>query len=177
MSSQVNISISKSESENLRCSYCRDDFGEVELWVCPACEAKLHKECYDELGKCATLGCKGESETSTIDSLSEGEDESLGVIDVPSAPERLRLFLSLVLLTPITLIFVALTLFIFFITIYQTLAAITPLEPLKHTSDQILGLVVISVIVGGLCYALLSIYKDTVKRFLKRDHPPDSQDE
>jgi len=28
------------------------------IWVCNQCRTRLHQECYDELGRCTTLGCR-----------------------------------------------------------------------------------------------------------------------
>lgn len=40
-----------------RCSYCHDDLGSEPVMVCPRCETRFHRECWDELGPCPTLGC------------------------------------------------------------------------------------------------------------------------
>ncbi|HET6495557.1 MAG TPA: hypothetical protein VFH61_09365 [Thermoleophilia bacterium] len=41
------------------CPYCRDTVNESkEAWVsCGGCETLLHAECWDDLGRCPTLGC------------------------------------------------------------------------------------------------------------------------
>ncbi|HUV47957.1 MAG TPA: hypothetical protein VMX11_03170 [Actinomycetes bacterium] len=42
------------------CPYCRDAVEESkEAWArCGSCETLLHAECWDDLGRCPTLGCK-----------------------------------------------------------------------------------------------------------------------
>jgi ribosomal protein L37AE/L43A len=44
------------------CPFCRDElplFPEHEpVWTCSSCSTKLHQECFDELGRCTTLGCR-----------------------------------------------------------------------------------------------------------------------
>lgn len=41
----------------VRCPICRDDIGGARR-ECSGCRAAYHAECWDELGGCATLGCK-----------------------------------------------------------------------------------------------------------------------
>ena len=42
------------------CSYCLGMIKEhvKTLWVCPVCETYMHNECYLEIGKCSTYGCR-----------------------------------------------------------------------------------------------------------------------
>ncbi|MGE0706829.1 MAG: RING finger protein [Planctomycetota bacterium] len=41
-----------------RCPLCRVDFiEEAEAYACPGCDVRYHRDCAEELGGCATLGC------------------------------------------------------------------------------------------------------------------------
>lgn len=41
----------------LRCAYCHDQL--VEACACEVCGSRLHAECFLELGRCPSLGCRG----------------------------------------------------------------------------------------------------------------------
>lgn len=46
------------------CPFCRDEFADEETpWACTSCSTQLHLECFQELGRCTTLGCRA---TATI---------------------------------------------------------------------------------------------------------------
>jgi hypothetical protein len=41
-----------------RCAYCHEETA-ADASSCPHCRGILHETCRDELGRCATLGCRG----------------------------------------------------------------------------------------------------------------------
>lgn len=43
-------------SSGPRCAYCLDS---GDLYTCPGCQTRLHKDCREELRRCPTIGCIG----------------------------------------------------------------------------------------------------------------------
>lgn len=55
------ISIRPSET-TLLCPYCRDELSD-DSTACAFCETRYHTECLSELGRCAIIGCRGQSQS------------------------------------------------------------------------------------------------------------------
>lgn len=159
MSSQVNISISESENDSSVCTYCRDEFGDLSVWTCQNCNTRLHKACFRELKKCTTLGCHSEEEATqiTVDLPQEQ-------LEPPSPQERFILFTKLLLLVPLCLVFSGLAAFVIGLTLYQLGSSIFSYEPIDSVEGDLGGLIVMSGIVGALCYILCGITWETLKR-------------
>lgn len=61
----------RSEKAAMRCVYCHDGFDTRPVTLCPCCEARLHPECWTEVGACPTIGC----EASRPKDRSRGQSE------------------------------------------------------------------------------------------------------
>jgi hypothetical protein len=45
------------EPSQLRCPYCRAEFGDTLCTFCDGCKTMYHRECAQELKECGTRGC------------------------------------------------------------------------------------------------------------------------
>jgi hypothetical protein len=55
----------RARDSKTECPLCRQALGHGDLIDCPGCGVGYHRQCFEELGGCATLGCldKGRSHT------------------------------------------------------------------------------------------------------------------
>lgn len=66
------------------CPYCRDDLSEGPRVACEHCDTAHHGECWEELGRCTTIGCKG---TRGFPITEEPGTPATVRIDVSGCPE------------------------------------------------------------------------------------------
>ena len=67
---QIQIQPAKS---NQICPYCRDGLTEP-VSACAACDVRYHRECLQELGRCATLGCSGTKQPARVAASASATD-------------------------------------------------------------------------------------------------------
>lgn len=51
------ISTRPGSTDSMTCAFCRDTFDLSPVMLCPACEVRLHPDCWNELEACPTIGC------------------------------------------------------------------------------------------------------------------------
>ena len=54
-----------------RCAYCHDGFQSESGLECPDCKTQIHRECWEELQRCPTLGCSSNTAPQPLEENSQ----------------------------------------------------------------------------------------------------------